>query len=545
MTRRLGQNKRLPSASKVFLITALIFNFFSVQVYASENVAEEIKGIINNYYINDVPIDIQDKYSINDIINNLNDPYTQILEQNDYNSIVNNTFVGIGVTIERSQNGMEVTSVMVNSPAKDAGIMEEDIIISADNNYLNELSISDSMTILNGEQGVPIELKVLRNSETIVLKVKPRTLFYPTIDSKIINKKIGYIHINSFRESTLDEFENKLNSIEMKSVDSYIIDLRYNPGGDIYSATEIAGYFATGERVAIAQIKNGARFEFKSQQRIKKLNKPIIILVNNYTASSAELLTACAQDYGTATIIGETTYGKGVAQSVFKLSDDSILKTTTLKLYSPKGRDFNNIGITPDIQIKGVDPSIAGDLIGGNYSRLSTGSRIVGVLINNKNYYINMNKIVNKYYWEVYRQVISQASLIDVTYQSNQNNLKNNGSYPILKYVEVPKTLYKTGERVTFKLSAPNYTGSVQYRAMLWNDITNKYIDLWNSKDKYYEGWRPRGNSVFTISFPVTQAGNYKIKVFVKRSGISNSNTYLKGMNSDSFVYEIPFKCLP
>lgn len=530
-----------------FVVVILVLNIINVQAFADENVVGEIKDILNNYYIDEVSQDVLSKDSANDIIKDLNDPYTQIMNKDDFNSIVNNTFFGIGVTIEMTEIGAVISSVMVNSPAMEAGLKEGDIIIVADNNYLKGLSASNALSILNGKAGVKSELKLLRKNEVIIINVKPETVYYPTVFSNIVDKQIAYIHIMSFGENTLDEFKYKVNSLNTESVNSFIIDLRNNPGGYIYSAVEIAGYFLNDgikdNTVAIAQVKNGSKFKFKANDKSKAIDKPTVFLVNKYTASAAEVLAACVQDYKTAVVIGETTYGKGVAQSTFKLSDGSILKATTLKLYSPNGRDISNGGIAPDIFFNKVDSLLAGELLSVGTNKLSSNSKIANAVINKKNYYIDINRIANKDYWEAYRQIISQATSIDVSNYSqlNQGNkvVKN---YPIIKYTEVPKAEYKVGDRVSFKVNSPNYNGQVQYRAMLWNENEGRYINLWDTKDFYYDKWKPRGKDVFTISFPVTKIGNYRIKVFAKRSGIANSKGVLKGMNSDSYLYEVPFK---
>ncbi len=525
------------------LVVILIMNIFSVQASADEKVIEEIKNILNNYYIDNVPGNVLSSDSVNEIIKDLDDPYTQIMDQNDYDSIVNSTFLGIGVTIEMTKIGAEVTSVMINSPAMYVGLRIGDIITFVDENSLKGLSAIDVLNLLNGKEGVTSQLKIERKNKLVITNVTPGKVYYPTVYSKVIDNKTGYLHILSFGLNTLDEFRNKISSLEMSAVDSYIIDLRNNPGGYIYSAVELAGYFSKNDTVAIFQTKDGEKFKFKATEKNRTIDKQTVFLVNKYTASAAELLAVCAQDYGTATIIGETTYGKGVAQSTFTLSDGSILKTTTLKLYSPTGRDISNVGISPDIHLKDIDSSFAGELLAGNGSKLGGNSRIAKVVINNKNYYINIDKIKDKDYLEAYRQIIGQATSIDLSSNSwqNSNGKIVNNSYPALKYSVIPKTEYKVGDKAVFKITAPNYNGLVQYRAMLWNETTNQYVDLWKTKDRYYDKWKPRGKDIFTISFPVTSTGRYSIKIFVKRNGIQNSKTALKGMNSDSYVYEMPF----
>lgn len=541
---KLYKNKAVRKNITCVTILILIFYFVNVQAFADDNVIEEIKSILNNYYIEDLSEDILNKDSAKGIINSLKDPYTQIIDRDYYSNMVDNTFIGIGVAIEMIPIGSKISSIMVNSPAMKAGLKEGDIIITVNDNYLNGLTANDALKVLNGAKGDLNELQVLRNNEMIFINVIPDTVYYPTVYSRVINGRIAYINILFFGVNTLDEFEYEINSLNKQLVDSYIIDLRNNPGGYIYSAVELSGYFAKSSIVATAQFKNGARFDFKATEKNKNINKPTIFLVNKYTASAAELMAACAQDYGSAVIIGEKTYGKGVAQSTFTLSDGNILKTTTLKLYSPKGREINNVGIFPDIIIKDVDTVKVGELFVENVSKLPISNRIAKIIINSKSYYINLDKIVDKDYLEIYRQIISQSISIDVSNDSELNRVNKTISmnYPVLKYAEVPKTDYELGDRVIFKFVAPTYNGLVQYRAMLWNETTNKYVDLWNTKDRYYDKWKPRGRDIFTISFPALNTGNYKIKVFVKRNGIENSKTTLIGMNCDSYVYEIPFK---
>lgn len=535
---------KLKSIVISIIASILLIDFLSVNVYAEENVVNEIKDILNKYYIEDISQDVLSEDTIDDIFMNLNDPYTQIINENDFSSYVDSSYFGIGVTIEMTKEGALVKTIIVNSPAMDSGLKEGDIIILVNDKYLQGLSVNTALDILNGKPDVLSKLVVIRNGDLLVIEIMPKTIYYPTIYSKIINNHIAYIHIMYFGENTLDEFRYKINSLKMESVDSFIIDLRVNPGGYIYSAIEIAGYFVRDNTVALAKNKYGTEFKFKATKKDKIISKPTIFLVNKYTASAAELLIACIQDYNVGIIIGETTNGKGVVQSTFKLSDGNVLKATTLKLYSPKGREFNKKGVSPDLHFVNVDNLIAGQFIIESQNMRNVNSKISKVTIKNKEYYIDMSKINNVDLWEIYRQIIDQATSIYISNYSPQNSINEAyiKNYPVINYVEVPKTQYKAGERIFFQINAPNYNGQVQYRAMLWNENENRYVDLWNTKDFYYDKWKPRGKDVFTISLPITKPGKYRIKVFAKRSGVANSKGVLKGMNCDSYLYDIPFR---
>lgn len=543
MIKKACRNKKTRNIIISLILIVLILNFFSVQAFADTGVVEEIKNILNNYYVDEVPSDVLNKDSAKEIITDLKDPYTQIIDQNDYKSIVDNTFIGIGITVEMKGTGAVITSIMVNSPAMKAGLIVGDIILAVDDNSIIGMSNSSALNLINGRLGTYCNLKVIRKNKTININVLPDKVYYPTVYSKVIGYNIGYLNILSFGPNTLAEFEFKINSPEMKNVKSYIFDLRNNLGGYLYSSIEVAGFFSKGNPIAIFQSKNGEKVSFRATEKKGTINKPTLFLVSKYTASAAELLAACVQDYGAAIIIGEKTYGKGVAQSTFKLSDGSIFKATTLKMYSPKGRDIG-MGISPDINIKNTDSLFAGELLSESNKSLMGTDRTVKVSINENVYYINLDKVTSNNYLEAYRQIIGQATTLDASYylQQSQNNKKAINSYPVLKYAEVPKTYYNIGERVIFRFNAPNYNGLVQYRAMLWDETTNKYVDFWKTADRYYDKWKPKGRDVFTISFPAASIGNYKIKVFIKRNGIQNSKAVLTGMNCDSYVYEIPFK---
>jgi hypothetical protein len=247
-------------------------------------------------------------------------------------------------------------------------------------------------------------------------------------------------------------------------------------------------------------------------------------------------LSAAVKDYGKAYFVGSNTYGKGVAQDLFEFDDGSALKTTTLRFYSPLGKVINHIGIAPDFETKDIDSLTAGELLLGNSANTSLNGRYVKIKIGSKEFEINMNDIKDDNYWKAYKYIVGKATAVSVSGSSNSGKTV----IPQLK-ITSPVINYNAGERVSFKINTPNYGGRVQYRIILWDDTTKTSRDLWTTGDRYYTGWKPYGNEIFTLGLPVSKPGNYRLKVFAKRADVPNSKTVLKGMNCDSYLGEIPF----
>jgi hypothetical protein len=378
--------------------------------------------------------------------------------------------------------------------------------------------------------------EIIKNGNSVEISIMPRKLSYPTVVGELINNHIGYIRIMSFGSITSEEFNKKLYELKNSNADSFIIDLRNNPGGYLYSAINIAGHFIGQSTAIIVEDKVNGRFSIKADKHVDIINQPVIFLMNEFSASASEILLCAVRFYNTDFFIGENTYGKGVAQSVFKFDDGSVLKTTTLKFYTPDGREINNIGIAPNIKVNNVDPLIAAELLLKDNKKNVTRAGFAMLNIDNKEYVINLEDIHSKDHWEAYRHILSTAkSLIMI------DNQKSNKLVPKIQFAEMPITSYKVGNRISFKLSAPNYSKKVQYRAILWDESTNSYRDIWNTQDCYYNKWIPNGNGIFTVGFTATKPGNYRIKFFAKRSGIENKYTALKGMNCDSYIGEVPF----
>lgn len=538
----MNRNKAWVRISTTFLAFLLVFNLFIINTNAAETSSDAalnlIKQIISEDYIEEVPEEVYNAQSIDELIDQLGDPYTKYFTAKEYTAFVDEIemkFVGIGIYIEMVPEGVKVTSLIEGAPAEDKGILQGDIIISANGTPLAGLSSDDAVSLIMGEEGTVVKLKVKRGESILDMDIIRREIKTPTVTGKILNNHIGYIQLGSFGNDTPKEFSDILQGLRNQKADSYIVDLRNNPGGYMHAALDLAGYFIGNKTAMVIEDKKRNRENVEGYKHDYIIDKPVVFLINEYSASASEILAAAVKDYNKAYFIGEKSYGKGVAQSIYEFTDGSALKTTTLRFLSPLGNIINKVGISPNLEIGEIDPLLAAELLLGNSKNVSANGRYLSVELDKRKFQINLNDIKNDEYWGAFEYILGKSSLI-----ANTSNTSANISIPEVK-ITSPDLEYSLDERVAFKLNTPNYGGRVQYRVMLWDDTSKVYRDLWTTGDRYYSGWKPYGNEIFTLGFKVSKPGNYRIKVFVKRAGLLNSKTALKGMNCDSYLGEIPF----
>lgn len=545
--------KRIKKITKILIvyITTIIItlNMFAINVHANEDILNQIKDTLKRYYIGEIPDSVLNATTIEEIFDFLGDPYTQYFTKGEFDDFLNEVdmkITSIGADLEKADDGIKIVSVFSNSPAKEAGIMPGDVICEVNGQSVISIPYSKAISLINGEEGITVNLKIIRDGNVLDFSLLPRKIPYPTVTGEIINEHIGYIHISSFGSITGEEFGEKLDELKGKNVDSYIIDLRNNPGGYLYPVLDIAGYFIGNKTSFILEDNIEGRYSIKAYVHDEKIEDPVIFLSNEFTASASELLLAAIRDYNKGFILGENTYGKGVAQGVFKLDDGSVLKTSTLKFFSPFGKEIKSTGITPDLKINMVDPLYAAELLLSS-SKVSNEDICTRVKLYNTIFDINTSRIKDKNYWEAYRTILNKASYYSVLKNKEVLSTIKDGEkiIPQVSFVEIPKTQYMSGERVSFQLTADNYKNRIQYKAMLWSEESNTYTNLWNTKDGYYENWKPKGNEVFTIGFPLSKPGCYRIKIFAKRVGVLANKTLIKAMGCDYYMGEIPFVVLP
>ena len=314
-----------------------------------------VTGLIRDKYYADVPLDDYVNGAIAGFAQGTGDPYTNYIygeDADEYLEDVNGSFDGIGVYIENDpeDNTIRVVSAISGTPAEEAGLVSGDKILAvAGVNYTGE-QMNDAVRNMKGQSGTTVDVTVLKaeTGEIVTLTIERRRIDVTTVESKMIDgTRSGYIAISQFTERTGYEFGEHLKDLIDRGAKSLVLDLRNNPGGYVETAVEVASNFVkSGEDVVYTLDKNGERETYSSKG--SQYYIPVVVLINQGSASASEIVTGALKDYGLAHVIGETSYGKGIVQSVFSGVGDGVISVTVARYYTPSGVCIHDVGIEPD-----------------------------------------------------------------------------------------------------------------------------------------------------------------------------------------------------
>lgn len=290
----------------------------------------------------------------------LNDPYAAYYTPEELASFMDETkgtYCGIGAMVSQDVRTQISTIVRVfeGSPAEEAGLLPGDVIYKVD----GELMAGVDLTLLvnnyvKGEEGSQVAITVYREDpgEYVDLTVTRRFIDVQTVSGKMLEDNIGYISVIEFDEVTAKQFKDKIEELRGRGMERLIIDLRDNPGGELNTVVSIADYLIEdGGRILTISDKYGKEEIYKAEDG-HSLDIPMVVLVNENSASASEVLTGALKDYDVATIVGMQTFGKGIVQSLIPLSDGSAVKLTTSHYYTPGGLDIHGKGISPDVEVE-------------------------------------------------------------------------------------------------------------------------------------------------------------------------------------------------
>lgn len=313
---------------------------------------DAIRQLIKDYYVDEVPDSVLSRSTGKEITNGL-DPHSAYMSKQEYEAFINGIeqrIVGIGVVLEESQNGMKVISIIKDGPAFKAGIVPGDIITHVGGTSLRGKSVQAAVPLIGGKEDTDVSLTITReqNEKPIELTIRRAEIHLPTVESEMLGGNIGYIRLNSFATDSAREMEDAIRSLA--GADGFIVDIRNNGGGYSTAAQEIAGFFPGVEQAFQLREKNKEPVIYPSVNQKQKINGPISLLINEYSASASEMLAVNLKEQKAAKLYGDNTYGKGTMQSMYAFNDGSVLKMTTARFYSPKGIAVDKVGISPDVK---------------------------------------------------------------------------------------------------------------------------------------------------------------------------------------------------
>lgn len=318
---------------------------------------EAIEEVIDEYYYKEEDIDtsamIDGMYA--GVVDALNDPYSVYYTAEEWNQLMQETegiYYGIGayLSIDPTTTLARISGVIPGTPAEEAGLRENDIIYMVDGESVQGMELTEIVSRVKGEENTVVHLTIVREGETDYLEmdVARSKIESPTVTYEMYDNGVGYIRITEFDDVTVNQFTTAMDSIKEADAKGLILDLRSNPGGSLSAVVDIARQMLPKGLIVYTEDKNGKREEYTCDGK-QELQIPLVVLVNGNSASASEIMAGAIKDYGIGTLIGTTTFGKGIVQRILPLTDGTALKLTISAYYTPNGNNIHGIGIEPDI----------------------------------------------------------------------------------------------------------------------------------------------------------------------------------------------------
>lgn len=339
--------------SFAFVLGFFLLPFTSTQ--AAENdqqLIKEIKEIVKDTYVGTIDGNLEKATSISEIMDML-DPYSTYFTKQEFENYLNSinlSTIGIGVVIEEHEDGIHILQVIEGSGAFEAGVQAGDIIIGVNGESIIGRSTQETSSLLIGNEGTKVEVTLKNSDGSKTTKTITRKKFtLPNVQTDLLFGNVGYISLASFSEDGAQLVKNALIDLKKRGATSFILDLQNNGGGYVTTAEELTGLFPSA-KVAYLLEEAHASYTIPAVQQDTKFPKDTRILVNRYSASASEMLSASLKDQKAAILYGETTYGKGAMQGFYTLHDGSYLKLTVGKFTGPAGHTIHEVGVKPNVQ---------------------------------------------------------------------------------------------------------------------------------------------------------------------------------------------------
>lgn len=320
---------------------------------------DSLKEYIDRAYLREVDQDALLDGQLKGMVDALEDPYSIYMTEDEFASFTqetSGTYGGIGVIVTPGEDDLiTVVSPIEDTPGERSGLKTGDKIIKVNGTEYFSKNMDEAVKVMKGEPGTKVIITIMRNDKegnNLVsdIEIEREQIRLVTVKSDIISDNIGYIKITSFDEITYEDFMNHLNSLQKSNVEGILLDLRNNPGGLLNICADIADELLGEGDIVYTQTKDGSREYLKSDKNM--IDLPLVVLVNEGSASASEILAGAIKDHGRGELIGTTTFGKGVVQRIRDLGDGTGIKLTVSEYFTPKGINIHGVGIAPDIEVE-------------------------------------------------------------------------------------------------------------------------------------------------------------------------------------------------
>ncbi len=318
---------------------------------------DEIYSFMNRHYYEDFEKQGLYESLCRGLMEGLEDPYSVYYTAEEYQDLMVNTsgvYYGIGAGVSQNIETMQVTisKVYRGTPSEEAGLKNGDILLYVDEIEATSMEVSELVTHIRGEEGTTVHLTVYREStgETLEFDVERKHVELPSIEGEMLDNGIAYIQITEFQSKTDEQFKEMVSQLQSQGMKGVIVDVRANPGGILDSVVELLDTVLPEGMLVYVEDKYGNRREYKSDSDCMDI--PMVVLIDENSASASEIFAGALKDYEYATLVGKTTYGKGIVQNIITLSDGDAIKLTTAKYFTPKGNYIHDVGVAPDVEVE-------------------------------------------------------------------------------------------------------------------------------------------------------------------------------------------------
>ncbi len=323
------------------------------------NKIQALEDVIDTYYYK-TDVDKQDEADgiYKGLMNSLGDPYSVYYTEEELDEMMNSTkgiYYGIGayVSFDNTINMARISGVMPGSPAESAELCVDDIIYEINKESTQGLTLEEVVSLIKGEAGTTVHLTLVRNGSTsnVEVDVERAQIEVPTVSSEVFDNNVGYLKITEFDEVTYSQFVENMAELRAQNIEGLIIDLRSNPGGNLSTVCDIARQLLPKGVIVYTEDREGNREDYTCDGQ-NEIDIPVVVLVNQYSASASEILAGAIKDYNLGKLVGKTTYGKGIVQRIFDLRDGTAVKLTVSSYFTPNGINIHGVGIEPDVEVE-------------------------------------------------------------------------------------------------------------------------------------------------------------------------------------------------